>query len=189
MKYLRKCALIVIGFALAGSNLLAQENKKEENVDDKRKAAMKKLDFLIGDWEGKGWIQIGRERKEFTTRESLTSKLNGKIVVVEGLGKSKDEKTGVERIVHNAYGIFSYNEEMGKLQFRFFREAGDDGQTTPEFGENTFVWGFEVPESGATIRFSERINEKKNWLEIGEVSMDKGKTWFKFFEMELSRIK
>ncbi|MEZ5427185.1 MAG: hypothetical protein R2747_13025 [Pyrinomonadaceae bacterium] len=189
MKVFGKMILASICFALGASGVFAQEMEKTAAKETARAAAMKKLDFLIGDWEGSGWIIIGRERKNFTVRESLQTKLDGQIIVVEGIGKTVDEKTGAEKIVHNAYGVFSYDDESGKIRFRYFKENGQAGEVTPEFFDKKVVWGFDVPENKVTVRFTEKTNEKGNWQEIGEVSRDGGKTWFQFFEMELSRVK
>ena len=165
------------------------KKKKVANVEAKRTAAMKKLDFLVGTWKGKGWIMNREGRQIFTITESLKRKLDGQIVVVDGLGKSIDKATGKERIVHQAYGVFSYDAESDKIKFRWYKAAGgEEDQTTIDISENTFSWSFEVPEFNVTTRFTETINEKGNWLEIGEASRDGGKTWFKFFEMELSKV-
>jgi hypothetical protein len=162
--------------------------KTNVDADKLRTTELQKVDFLVGTWKGKGWILKGRERKNFTITETIQPKLNGEIIVVDGLGKSKDEKSGEEKIIHQAYGIFFYDKEIKKLKFRFYKADGAEGETTPEFSENRMVWQFDVPEYEVTTRFTEYINDKGNWLEIGEVTRDKGKTWFKFFEMELSKI-
>ncbi len=160
-----------------------------EEVKKLRKSELRKVDFLVGTWKGKGWIMMGRDgRKNFTITEKVQPKLNGEIVVVDGLGKSKDEKTGVERIIHQAYGVFYFDSKTKKLKFRFYKADGAEGETTPIFFENKMVWQLDVPEYGVTTKFTEYINEKGNWLETGEVTRDGGKTWFKFFEMELSKV-
>lgn len=128
-------------------------------------------------------------RQTFTITETMKPKLGGQILVVEGLGKSVDKDTGKERIVHQAYGIFSYDKEADKIKFRWYKaENGEEGLTDIEVSENKFIWGFDVPENKVRVKFTEVINEKGNWLEVGEVSRDSGKSWIKFFEMELSRV-
>lgn len=163
--------------------------KSVENLEAKRTAAMKKLDFLVGDWEGKGWIIKQSGRQTFTIKESMKPKLDGQIVVVDGLGKSKDEKSGKEKIVHQAYGVFSYDADEDKIKFRWYKaDGGEEGETYPDFAENKMIWKLDVPEYNVTTKFTEVITKEGNWLEIGEASRDGGKTWFKFFEMELSKV-
>lgn len=164
-------------------------DKEKEEIKAKRIAELKKMDFLVGTWKGKGWIMTQNGRQTFTVTESLERKLNGQIIVVDGLGKSKDEKTGEERIVHQAYGVFSFDSESGKIKFRWYKaENGEEDETIIQPDGNKLSWGFDVPENGIKVKFTERINEKGNWEEIGETSRDGGKTWFKFFEMELSKV-
>jgi heme/copper-type cytochrome/quinol oxidase subunit 2 len=191
MKLLTKTFLIAIIITLGFLVILAQTNmeKAKEDKESKRIAEMKKLDFLVGTWKGKGWIMTQNGRQTFTAEESLERKLAGQIVVVDGLGKSIDEKTGKEKIVHQAYGVFSYDATADKIKFRWYKaDSGEEDETTIEVSGNKFVWGFDVPQNGVKVKFTENINEKGNWIEIGEVTRDGGKTWFKFFEMELSKV-
>jgi hypothetical protein len=54
-------------------------------------------------------------------------------------------------------------------------------------GEKNLVWAFRSPRGG-DARFTIRLTEKDQWQEIDEFSQD-GKTWDKFFEMTLQRVK
>ena len=189
MKILRNLAAVSAFVVLSFAILLAQESTKPDDAEAARGAAMKKLDFLIGDWQGKGWIMMGRERKEFTINESVRPKIGGKIIVVEGIGKSIVEKTGAEKIIHNAYGVFSYDHASGGIRFRYFKEDGQAGETAIEFEEKSFIWAFDVPENKVSVRFKEILTESGNWLETGEVTRDGGANWYKFFEMELTKVK
>jgi hypothetical protein len=40
-----------------------------------------------------------------------------------------------------------------------------------------YTWEFEVP--GRAFRYTMKLNDKGQWHEVGEVSMDGGKTWRK----------
>src|SRR4051794_2431812 len=56
-----------------------------------QRAEMKNLDWLAGQWKGVGWIQMGPQgRKEFTQTETVQSKLDGLVLLIEGEGKSKE---------------------------------------------------------------------------------------------------
>jgi len=80
-------------------------------------------------------------------------------------------------------------QDSGKIKFVWFKADGQKGEVAIELADKSFVWGFDVPENKVTVRFSEKLTEKGNWLEIGEVTRDGGASWFKFFEMELSKVK
>ena len=146
------------------------------------------LDFMVGEWVGEGWIQIGRERKTFTARESLERKLDGSLLVVDGLGRSVDEKTGVEKVVHQAYGIFYYDYDSRKVLFRFFKADGPAGLSEPVFSKNKVVWGFVAEPTKSEVRFTELLDEEGNWVEKGEVMLKGRNEWIQFFFMKLKRV-
>ena len=152
-------------------------------------AEMKKLDFLVGDWKGEGWIEMGPGgRSTFKQTETVQSKLNGTVVIVEGLGKGKLASTGQEGIVHHAFAVISFDSRTKKYQFRAFRADGNfiDAEMTAE--GNGLVWGFREPQRNIEIKYTIKLTDAGQWNEVGEFSMD-GKTWRKFFEMTLQRVK
>lgn len=165
----------------------SSETKEESNA--KRLAEMKKLDFLVGTWKGTGWVLTQNGRQTSNISETFLYKLGGQIAVVEGSGVTKDEKTGVERPTHQAFGIFSYDKVSGKIKFRYYKaETGDEGETIIEPVGKSITWGFDVSESGSKIKFVLQVNDQGKWVETGEFSRDGGKTWVKFMEMELSKV-
>jgi uncharacterized protein YciI len=161
----------------------------KEKSDAKRMAEMKKLDFLVGTWKGTGWVMTQNGRQTSTITETFQYKLGGQIAVIEGSGITKDEKTGVERPTHQAFGIFSYDKASGKIKFRYFKaETGEEGETIIEPTNKSLTWGFDVNETGSRVKFIQQVNEKGKWIETGEFSRDGGKTWTKFMEIELSKV-
>lgn len=152
-------------------------------------AEMKKLDFLTGDWKGEGWIEMGPNgRSTFKQTETVQSKLNGTVVIIEGLGKGKLAVTGQEGIVHHALAVISYDSQANKYLLRAHRADGNfvDADVTVE--TNKLVWGFREPQRNIEIKYTIKLDDAGQWFEIGEFSMD-GKTWRKFFEMTLRRAK
>lgn len=138
---------------------------------------------MVGNWEGEGWTMLGpNQRVEFTQTESVTTKTNGHVVVVEGTGKNKE--TGEEAF--QAYGIFNYDLANNKYQFTAYQMNGYSISVEPKIDDEHFVWEFD---SGrGLIRYTANIT-KTNWSQIGEFSANGGKTWFKNFEMKLEKIK
>jgi hypothetical protein len=52
---------------------------------------MRKLDWMIGRWEGSGWIDMGREgTREFLHSQTVRSKSGGLVLVVDGEGRFCD---------------------------------------------------------------------------------------------------
>ena len=184
---------ILICFGVFSHFAAAQENRRPampETYPAAQVAAMKKIDFLVGKWRGRGWaLGYGGKRENFTIDESVEYRLGGLVAAVEGLGKSKDAATGEERITHNAFAVLSYDPQAKVYRWRAHTFHGGPGlDTTAEIGDKNFVWGFKHPQAGDT-RYVIMLNEKGNWFETGEMSRDGGKTWIKFLEMELEKVK
>lgn len=138
-----------------------------------------------GHWKGEGIMQMGPgEPKRSTVDEHIEYKLDETILMVEGIGKSKDPSTQKELIVHHAFAVLSYDQVSGDYKFRTYLK---DGRSTDAWlkvvGPNKYQWGFDTP--GGKIRYNIEINPlKKTWNETGEHSSDSSR-WMKFFEMNL----
>jgi hypothetical protein len=77
------------------------------NVESQR-SAMRKLDFLVGSWSGEARIlPRSGEPLEMVQTEEAQYKLDGLVLVIEGIGRNKsDGKTTLQ-----ALGIISYDDE------------------------------------------------------------------------------
>ncbi len=149
---------------------------------------MKSLDFLVGQWRGEGWILMGQnERRTFRQNETVQSKVDGTVLVIDGLGKGVKTGDTVESVIHNAFAVISYNRDAKTFRWQAFKGDGTSFDVQPEITGKTIVWGFQDPRAGQ-IRFTIKLNEKGQWFETGEMSRDAGKTWFKFFEMILDKV-
>jgi hypothetical protein len=152
------------------------------------KEKMKIFSNWVGRWQGEGAIQMGPgEPKKSAVDERIETRLDGIIVVMEGMGKATDA-AGKEAIVHHAFGVLSYDQNSRQYKLKAYLK---DGRETDAWfnvmAENSYQWGFDFP--GGKIRYSIKIDPaKKTWNEIGERSMDGGTTWTNFFEMNLSKI-
>jgi hypothetical protein len=147
-----------------------------------QRAEMKKLDWLVGHWQGAGWIEMGpRGKKEFTQTETIQSKLGGLVLVIEGLGKAREDGS----TVHTALAFVSYNERAKTYQWRAFTAEGRQTDTVAKVGTNTLEWGMEIAGRGR-MRYTIMLNKNGEWFEVGEMSQD-GQKWHKFFEMTLKR--
>lgn len=150
--------------------------------------AMKKLSFLIGQWKGEGWAQMGPgQRQTLTALETVQSRLGGEVLLIEGLGKNKAEGNQPEVIGHDAIAFIYYDEKAKLFRFQAHRAGGIVVDTEAKLNDRGFEWLL-PNEHGGTVRFTMKLNDKGEWFEIGEASRD-GKTWYKFMEMTLQRVK
>ncbi|HEX8266314.1 MAG TPA: hypothetical protein VF596_12990 [Pyrinomonadaceae bacterium] len=148
---------------------------------------MKKMDFLVGQWQGEGWMMFGpSDRRTFRQTETVQSKVAGTVLVIEGLGKGKIANKGEEVTIHSAFAVISFDKDANVYRWRAFKADGTSFDVVPQVMENSIVWGFKDVRAG-DIRFTIKLNEKGQWVEIGEISRD-SKTWNKFFEMILNRV-
>ena len=75
---------------------------------DAQREVMKKLGFLVGKWAGEARLLRGPDEwAELIQTEEVEYKLDGLIMVIEGVGRRKSSG----RTVLQAFGIISYDDE------------------------------------------------------------------------------
>lgn len=171
MKFMR----VLLMFALAVPVFAADE--------------MKKLDFLVGEWKGEAWYQMGpNAKREYALQhEKVTPRAGGNVLLVEGIGRTKKEDGTAGEIVHDALAFLRWDDVAKK--YRFSTAVAGRGTAEPAFevtGPNKAVWTMELPQG--TMRYTITLNEKGEWFEVGEYSRD-GAKWSKFLEMTLVKVK
>ena len=150
---------------------------------------MKQFAFWEGKWQGEGSTQMGPgPAKKSTVEETLQFKLDGTVMLIEGIGKALDPQTNQSHVVHHAMAILSYEPATDQYKFQTYLK---DGRSTPALlkvtAENKYEWGFDVP--NGKIKYIINIDPAmKTWNEIGHYSNDNGTTWLKFFEMNLNKL-
>ena len=173
--------MVLVAFPMAA---LAQEPEKAAKPPYQE---MRKLDFLVGEWSGEAWIQMGPEGKRETViqTEKVQPRLGGKLLLIEGLGRERLEGGVAGKVVHDALAIVSWDPEKDHYRFIGYVADRPGVDTILEVGDNTAVWGLTTPQGGR-VRYTIRLTEKGEWNEIGEFSRD-GQAWKKFFEMTLRK--
>jgi hypothetical protein len=173
---LRKVSLITICLFALTSTVFAQEASSGEA----QRAEMKKLESLAGQWKGSGWIQQGAKRETFTGTENVQRKLDGLALLVEGKFSNAEG-----RVIHETLAVLSFDAKAKIYRFRTYLASGMSGEHDFKLLADGYEWGFQVPTG--TVRYIIKTNNDV-WLETGEFSKD-GKTWMKFFEMKLEKVK
>lgn len=164
----------------------ASKPKQEEN---KQTNPMKAISYLAGQWKGKGWMMFGPNKKaHFNQAETVTAKLDGDVLLIDGLGHSADDAS---QVIHEAFAMIAYDHQAKQYIMRSFRknEQGITQTIAPEVTvkDGVLTWQFTDPRAG-TIRYIIWENEKGQWVETGDMSRDGGKNWFPFFSMTLDRV-
>jgi hypothetical protein len=175
MKRLSFCCLVLFaGIVAFGGTARAEEDAALE--------AMHAIASFEGRWEGEGWARMGpTEPVPFTSTEVVESRLEGRVLIVEGLHYGKESG----EVVHHALATISWDSRAGKYRFRSHLASGRSGDHEAELLDGKFVWGMEIPDRGR-IRYTITI-EDDTWHEIGEFSAD-GVEWHQTFQMDLKRV-
>jgi hypothetical protein len=127
--------------------------------------AMKKLGFLVGKWAGEARLLRGpTESVELLQTEEAQYKLDGLIILIEGVGRTK---SGSQSLLQ-AFGIISYDDESGTYRLRAFNDGRflETQMKLLEEGKG-MTWGFALGE----IRTNSvlRINDCGEWTELAEI--------------------
>ena len=168
-----KTLLILVGILIA-TMTLAQSSEKHV------KEEMDKLNFMIGEWEGGGWMMNqDRTKSGFTQSEKIEMDLNGAVLVIHGQGWNTDGHS-----IHNALGIISYNAKEEKYSMLAMLEDGQQTKAELELvSKNQIKWWFSVP--SGTIKYQLAF-ERDTWVEKGEFSPDEN-VWYPFIEFTLTK--
>ena len=146
------------------------------------RAAIAKLDFMVGRWRGDAWQQRGPERVQTRMLEVVQRQLDGAVLQVEGRG-TIPVAGGEDRVVHHAFAVISYDVQTGKYNLRSYLSSGLSGDFEVTLVEGGVRWSRQVP--GGQIR-NTALYTKDEWHEIGEFSRD-GTTWTQIMELKLKR--
>jgi hypothetical protein len=143
------------------------------------------INFLLGRWEGLG---IKGTTKRISS-ECNYSKMNGQIAVIEARYLEVESQK-----LYLEFGILSPLENSGKYRFSMYRNDGTTLEAEAQLdGERQLgLLEFDLPPQSAngpttSIRYTIQVTGN-NWLEVGELSVDKGLNWKKFYEMNLKKI-
>ena len=172
---------LTLSAALTAFALVTVFAADQPTPKDIQRGEMKKLDWLVGHWKGTGWVQMGPQgRNEFTQTENIEAKLDGLVLLIEGLGKAKEDG----RPVHTALAFVSYDHHAKTFRWHAFTPEGQI-DTEAKVGTETLEWTLQIPQRGR-MRYTITRNPKGEWVEVGEMSQE-DQTWHKFFEMTLRK--
>jgi hypothetical protein len=148
---------------------------------ESQRTAMKKLSFLVGEWAGEARIlPSGGESLELLQTEEAEFKLDGLILMIEGIGCNKaNGKRALQ-----ALGLISYDDEAGTYHMRAFND-GRYLETEVKVTENGkgMMWGFALGEIKTSSVL--RIDAVGDWTELHEITIGSQPSR-KFMELRVS---
>lgn len=132
-----------------------------------QRAAMKRLGFLVGMWTGEARVLRGPgEWVDLHQSEEAQYKLDGLILVIEGVGRRKSDGQAVLQ----ALGIISFDDEGGTYRMRAFNDGRFLETEVKLLDQREAIsWGFTLGQ--ITTKSVLRINERGEWTELTEITI------------------
>ena len=157
----RSVSILVFAFLL--SNCAWSQAPAQPNLDAQR-AAMKKVSFLAGKWSGEGRMLRPAGPIDFLQTENAHYELDGLLLVIEGVGKSKSDG----KPLLQALGIMSFDDASGTYHMRAFNDGRWLETDVKLTAEKELSWGFSIGEYRTHSVL--RISEKGEWTESHEIA-------------------
>ena len=132
-----------------------------------QRAAMKKLDFLIGKWTGEARMFRGPgEPVVLIQTEEAQYKLDGLVLMIEGVGRNKADG----KLALQALGVVSYDDQSGTYRMRAFNDGRflETEVKLLDTGKG-MTWGFALGEIKTSSTM--RISEAGDWTEQAEITI------------------
>lgn len=172
---------ILLVLLIMNTNAYTQSNNTSQINE------LKKVSFMEGKWKGEGWITRGPGPKMyFTQTEDIKMNLNNTILEIEGIGKAAGAGNN-DMVVHHAKAILRFDNNLKQFRMHSFNDGKYIEADATIDKDGNLIWGFTMPQYNMEVRFKITLNDKGQWFEIGEYSMD-GKNWVQNFEMTLDKV-
>ncbi len=128
---------------------------------------MKKLGFLVGKWNGEARLLRGPgEWMELHQSEEAQYKLDGLILVIEGVGRTKSDGQSVLL----ALGVISFDDETATYRIRAFNDGRFlESEVQLLDQDKALRWGFALGQ--IAIKSVLQINESGEWTELAEIKI------------------
>lgn len=179
-----RSGLLIVAVALAGpAGAAAQVPDPAGAVESRERMAA--LDWMVGHWEGDGWIVLpGLGRQEFTSRETVEARLDGRVLIVEGVHAAR----GTGEVMHHALGALSWNASADAFVFHTWlgNSGGSGADNEFETTGDGFRWRPNSGPAGPRVEYT-ATHAAGEWVERGRATLPNGQT-VDFFEMRLRKV-
>jgi hypothetical protein len=176
---MRPSAFVILLTALCLSDQLAAQAPDPAVA----RAAITRLEFMVGEWKGEAWQLRGADRVQTQMVETVQRRLGGAVLLVEGRGTIAVPGSE-DRVVHHALGVISFDPTSGAYTLRSYLATGQSGDFLLTLMDGGVSWSRDVP--GGKVRNTARFTPGE-WHEVGEFSRD-GTTWTQIMELRLRRV-
>jgi hypothetical protein len=147
---------------------------------DVQRAALKKLDFLVGKWAGEAnQLRGPGEVVALQQTEEAYYKLDGLVLVIEGIGRASADG----KLLLQALGIISFDDEKAVYTMRAFND-GRFLETEVKLLDRGMTWGFSLGQYRTSAML--QIDDHGDWTEQHEITIGADAPR-KFMDLRVSR--
>jgi hypothetical protein len=167
----------------------SRSTQNDENVEW---AAMKKLDFVIGKWEGEGWLLIGPEQRyPFSVTELYNYRCTGLVIDGEGRFQPQGVPGDPRTNVMCGLGMIYFDRQSGEYIMWHYGGTGSGFVFTVKIDidvEGRGLHYINKDARGETYKFGFTIDNDKVLTARSERQKPDG-TWYVNMEFRMRRIK
>lgn len=182
---MNKALLLLLLIPVLGS---AQPNEPARTA---QVAAIDKIAWLAGEWEGSATFDRGPQGKsDVISWERVTRVAGGTALMVLGRHYRRNTDGSRGELVHDAAALISFDDKTGTYRFNSQLSTGQHGAFAAEMQGAIFVWTIETPRG--PIRYRIQRDDAGRWSERGEMCPQdaaSGAACREFFSMVLARTK
>ena len=172
-----KASILFAGLALAAGAFAQSEAAAQ-------KAAMDKVAWLAGQWEGTAATRGRDGESRAISSETVRAAAGGTALLVQGRHYRLLADGGRGEIVHDTAAMLTFDPAAGKYRFATQLQSGQGGVFDGTVEGNTFSW--RLPLSGGHARYDISRNDRGQWNELGFYCRD-GAECVPIFRMTLDR--
>ena len=155
-----------------------------QSPGDAQRAAMDKIAWLAGQWEGTATTQERDGEKRSHSVESVRRAAGGTALLIQGRHHRMLADGGRGEIVHDTAALLTFDQATGKYRFATQLQDGRSGTFDATVEGDTFSWKLPLP--NAHVRYDIRRNAAGQWSEDGFFCRD-GAECRPIFKMTLDR--
>lgn len=185
-----KSLIWIIAPALIGTLFLAGPASSAEKPGDVERAALGKVDFLVGDWVGEGWsLSPSGGRLKFWVKEFYHYRGNQDLMDMEG--RFGDIAADGTYQPENEFGLGFLYYDRASGEYRMWHYSSDGTVFNPVLTidlKDKSAFYLRKTASGTQGKFSLRVGSDGVWVTTFEVQRSDN-SWLTVMEFRMKRVK
>jgi len=130
------------------------------------RAAMAKLAWLEGEWQGEGWRTTPQGKVTYAAEETGEYDVDGLVLVMHGRGWNEGPNGEIIE-GHLALGVLSFDAMTKQYHFDAYVKQGYQSRGTPTVGEKEYRWSYPAGPN-TEMRYHAWLSDDGEWTETGE---------------------